>query len=96
MLDKIKTLGANPSNADREFIEKTVPRIGTDPAALPQLLDFMEQRAASRSANSTRRSRPFKASKAQFLPFQLGGSRASATVACRTSQRDGQCAIKVR
>lgn len=45
VLDKIKTLGANPSNADREFIEKTVPRLSTDPAALPQLLNYMESRA---------------------------------------------------
>lgn len=42
VLGKIKGLGANPSNADREFIEKTVPRLQTDPAALPELLNFLE------------------------------------------------------
>lgn len=47
VLDRIKTLGANPSNADREFIEKTVPRLSTDPAALPQLLDFMERKGTA-------------------------------------------------
>lgn len=45
VLNSIKTLGANPSNADREFIEKTVPRLSTDPAALPLLLNFMEGKA---------------------------------------------------
>jgi hypothetical protein len=45
VLNAIKGLGANPSNADREFIEKTVPRLQTDPAALPALLTFMEQKA---------------------------------------------------
>lgn len=47
VLNSIKGLGTNPSNADREFIEKTVPRLSTDPAALPQLLNFMERKAAS-------------------------------------------------
>lgn len=51
VLNSIKGLGANPSNADREFIEKTVPRLSTDPAALPQLLDFMERKASSQVNN---------------------------------------------
>lgn len=45
VLSLIKQLGANPSNADLAFIRKTVPQLSTDPAALPRLLDFMEQRA---------------------------------------------------
>lgn len=45
VLNSIKQLGQNPSNADREFIEKTVPRLSTDPAALPSLLNFMEGKA---------------------------------------------------
>lgn len=51
VLNSIKGLGANPSNADREFIEKTVPRLSTDPAALPQLLNFMERKARSQLTN---------------------------------------------
>lgn len=51
VLNSIKGLGANPSNADREFIEKTVPRLSTDPAALPQLLNFMERRARGQLTN---------------------------------------------
>jgi len=45
VLEKIKTLGANPSNADREFIEKTVPQLGQSPQARKQLADFIEQKA---------------------------------------------------
>jgi len=51
VLNSIKGLGANPSNADREFIEKTVPRLSTDPAALPQLLNFMEGKARGQLTN---------------------------------------------
>ena len=47
ILDQVKTLGANPSNADREFIEKTVPNISTSATARAQLLDFMEKKAKS-------------------------------------------------
>ena len=45
ILDQVKTLGANPSNADREFIEKTVPNLSTSATARAQLLDFMEKKA---------------------------------------------------
>lgn len=45
VLERIKTLGANPSNADREFIEKTVPNITTSPEARDQLIAFMEGKA---------------------------------------------------
>ena len=45
ILDQVKTLGANPSNADREFIEKTVPNLSTSKTARTQLLDFMEKKA---------------------------------------------------
>lgn len=72
VLDKIKTLGANPSNADRDFIEKTVPRIGTDPAALPQLLDFMEQRAGQQISGFNQKIKSVQGQQgAQFLPFSL-------------------------
>lgn len=72
VLDKIKTLGANPSNADREFIEKTVPRIGTDPAALPQLLDFMEQRAGQQIGKFNQKIKAVQGQQgASFLPFSL-------------------------
>ncbi|MDR0203541.1 MAG: hypothetical protein LBJ40_15445 [Delftia acidovorans] len=46
ILDKIKTLGANPSNADREFIEKTVPQLNTSSEARARMADFMERKAA--------------------------------------------------
>lgn len=45
VLDRVKSLGANPSNADREFIEKTVPQLSTSKEARKQMADFMEAKA---------------------------------------------------
>lgn len=45
VLERIKTLGANPSNADREFIEKTVPNLSTSPEARDALINFLEEKA---------------------------------------------------
>lgn len=81
VLDKIKMLGANPSNADREFIEKTVPRLQTDPAALPALLSFIEGKAQSqiRAFNTKARGVASKPG-AQFLPFDLAVPEPSSVV----------------
>ena len=72
VLNSIKGLGANPSNADREFIEKTVPRLSTDPGALPQLLNFMETKAKATidSYNSKIKSIQQQPG-AGFMPFSL-------------------------
>ena len=78
VLNSIKQLGANPSNADREFIEKTVPRLQTDPAALPALLDFLDAKARrqigayNQQARQTQKSSP-------FLPFSLEVQEPQAT-----------------
>lgn len=45
ILDRVKTLGANPSNADREFIERTVPNLATSAQARSDLIDYMERQA---------------------------------------------------
>jgi len=45
VLEKVKSLGANPSNADREFIEKTVPQLTNSPQARDALVDFLERKA---------------------------------------------------
>jgi hypothetical protein len=45
VLDQIKTLGANPSNADREFIQKTVPQLSTNPEARREMTRFMSEKA---------------------------------------------------
>jgi hypothetical protein len=45
VLEHVKELGANPSNADRDFIEKTVPMLATSPQARDALMQFIEQRA---------------------------------------------------
>ena len=45
VLDRIKSLGANPSNADREFIERTIPNLDKSAEARDALINFMEQKA---------------------------------------------------
>lgn len=45
LLDNIKALGTNPSNADRDFLSKTIPNISHSPQARDQLLDYMEKKA---------------------------------------------------
>lgn len=45
ILDRVKALGANPSNADREFIEKTVPNLATSADARTKLINYMEEKA---------------------------------------------------
>jgi hypothetical protein len=72
VLEKIKTLGTNPSNADREFIEKTVPRLNTDPNALPSLLNFMEQKARTQvQAFNAKIKSVQQQPGAGFMPFSL-------------------------
>jgi soluble lytic murein transglycosylase-like protein len=44
VLSIVKSLGPNPSNADREFIERTVPTLRNSPEAVRGLVDFMKQK----------------------------------------------------
>ena len=72
VLNYIKGLGANPSNADREFIEKTVPRLSTDPGALPQLLNFMETKAKATIDSYNSKIKGIQQQPgAGFMPFSL-------------------------
>jgi hypothetical protein len=45
ILDRVKALGANPSNADREFLLKTVPQLSTNAKARAEMADWMEAQA---------------------------------------------------
>ena len=45
MLNQIKTLGTNPSNADREFLMKTLPSITNQPESIRKIADYLEARA---------------------------------------------------
>ena len=45
MLEQIKTLGTNPSNADREFLMKTLPDMSLNPKAIENIAQFMEEKA---------------------------------------------------
>lgn len=47
VLEHIKTLGANPSNTDRDFIEKTVPQLATSAKARASMADYIERKAKS-------------------------------------------------
>jgi hypothetical protein len=72
VLSQIKLLGANPSNADREFIEKTVPSLSTDKNALPKLLDFLESKARGQVQGYNSKIRGVQNQpNAAFMPFSL-------------------------
>ena len=42
VLGRIKALGVNPSNADRDFIMKTIPMLTNDPAAFTRLTNYVQ------------------------------------------------------
>lgn len=45
ILSRIKQLGTNPSNADRDFVARIVPQLESSPQARRQLIDYMATRA---------------------------------------------------
>jgi hypothetical protein len=45
VLERIKMLGTNPSNADRDFINKIVPQLESSPVARKQLINYMAEKA---------------------------------------------------
>jgi hypothetical protein len=45
LLDKIKKLGTNPSNTDREFIARIIPQLENSAQARQELIDYMVTRA---------------------------------------------------
>jgi hypothetical protein len=47
VLERIKMLGTNPSNADREFIKAIVPQLESSAAARKQLINYMADKANS-------------------------------------------------
>lgn len=72
VLGSIKTLGANPSDADREFLKKTVPSLSTDPNALPKLLDFLGRKARTQVEGYNTKIRGVQRQPgAEFMPFSL-------------------------
>lgn len=46
ILGRIKTLGTNPSNSDREYIQKTVAQMTNDPKAFTRLTNYMQSMMA--------------------------------------------------
>jgi hypothetical protein len=45
ILDKIKKLGSNPSNADREFTKNIVPQLASSPVARQELINYLSKKA---------------------------------------------------
>ena len=45
LLEQIKTLGTNPSNADREFLAKTLPTVLNTPGGIKKIIEFMRLKA---------------------------------------------------
>jgi hypothetical protein len=54
LLDKIKKLGTNPSNTDREFIAKIIPQLENSAQARQELINYMAQKAQEVISETTR------------------------------------------
>jgi hypothetical protein len=54
LLDKIKKLGTNPSNTDREFIAKIIPQLENSAQARQELINYMAQKAQAVISETTR------------------------------------------
>jgi hypothetical protein len=54
LLDKIKKLGTNPSNTDREFIAKIVPQLENSPQARQELVNYLVDKANSVVSETSR------------------------------------------
>jgi len=54
ILDKIKKLGSNPSNADREFTKNIVPQLASSPVARQELITYLSKKANEVVDESTR------------------------------------------
>lgn len=54
LLDKIKKLGTNPSNTDREFIAKIVPQLENSPQARQELVNYLVKKANKVVSETTR------------------------------------------
>jgi len=54
LLDKIKKLGTNPSNTDREFIAKIVPQLENSPQARQELVNYLVEKVNSVVSETSR------------------------------------------
>ena len=55
LLEQIKTLGTNPSNADREFLTKTLPTVLNSPDGIKKIIEYMRLKTLSARADATDR-----------------------------------------
>jgi hypothetical protein len=75
VLDLIKQLGHNPSNADLAFIQRVVPSLGTSPQARTQLIDYLE-RTARGQIDLFQRADEYGRANRSLRGFQYGGPQA--------------------
>jgi len=68
MLEQIKTLGTNPSNADREFLMKTLPAVTNQPEAIEKIASFLEEKAKFLKADAEAKIKHLKKHKSLVDP----------------------------
>ena len=55
LLEQIKTLGTNPSNADREFLAKTLPTVLNSPEGIKKIIEYMRLKTLAARADAQNR-----------------------------------------
>jgi len=68
MLEQIKNLGTNPSNADREFLMKTLPAVTNQPEAIEKIASFLEEKAKFLKADAEAKIKHLKKHKSLVDP----------------------------
>lgn len=66
MLKQIKTLGTNPSNADREFLMKTLPDALNSPEGIKKIINYMAVRAKAALKDAEDRRKWFETNKSMM------------------------------
>lgn len=70
MLEQIKTLGTNPSNADREFLMKTLPTVLNTPGGMRKIIEFMRLKAESARADARARKEYFEKNNGSLFGYE--------------------------
>lgn len=89
ILDRVKALGANPSNADREFLQKTVPQLSTNAEARKQMIEWMEKQADA-SIDRYRKADSYARENSGLKGFDMFAPVAPSTPAPLVSPQDRQ------
>lgn len=72
VLSRIKTLGTNPSDADRQFLLEMLPKLTSDPTSILKVIEYLEKRAKSVADKATNVQSWYKElEKNEFTEFTL-------------------------